>query len=159
MFLHIISMLILFFSGHSRGFRPLANLSLVHFCTTDQRELYNDLNVCTQKIFSVIVLCGEQGTTQETLYKLLGEMMDLFPDQYFHLGCDETTIVGSCTQEGQLCDLNSLQIVCCLGITSLEGAMLNFTSRQKKTPVGWEEVLFTSEAVRLYKCFTGRYIT
>ncbi|XP_065890775.1 beta-hexosaminidase subunit beta-like [Dysidea avara] len=101
--------------GHSRGFRPLANLSLVHFCTTNQRELYNDLN----------------GTTQETLYKLLGEMMDLFPDQYFHLGCDETTIVGSCTQEG---------------ITSLEGAMLNFTSRQKKTPVGWEEVLFTSKA-------------
>jgi len=38
--------------------------------------------------------------------------------------------------------------VCCLGITSLEGAMLNFTSWQKKTPVGWEEVLFTSKAVR-----------
>ena len=35
-----------------------------------------------------------------------------------------------------------------VGITDLEKSMLNFTSRQKKTPVGWEEVLFTSKAVR-----------
>jgi len=37
-----------------------------------------------------------------------------------------------------------------VGITDLEKSMLNFTSRQKKTPVGWEEVLFTSKAVRFY---------
>ena len=36
------------FSGHSRGFMPLADLGLVQFCTEKyQRELFNGPNVCT----------------------------------------------------------------------------------------------------------------
>ena len=35
------------YSGHSRGLRPLANKSLVQYCTSGETELYNDPEVCT----------------------------------------------------------------------------------------------------------------
>ena len=41
-----------------------------------------------------------QNVTLNTLEKLLSEMMELFPDEYFHIGCDETVVVNNCTLEG-----------------------------------------------------------
>ena len=42
----------------------------------------------------------QHNTTLNTLQKLMNEMIGLFPDEYFHIGCDETVLVGKCTSEG-----------------------------------------------------------
>ena len=46
-----------------------------------------------------------QHVTLNTLEKLLSEMMELFPDEYFHIGCDETVVVNNCTLEGYSTEL------------------------------------------------------
>lgn len=38
-----------------------------------------------------------QGETLATLKKLVSELASLFPDEFIHLGCDETKEVGLCT--------------------------------------------------------------
>jgi hexosaminidase len=71
------------------------------------------------------------GETLRTLKDILEEMASLFPDKLFHIGCDETSTVGNCTLEN---------------IASLERAAIDFLTSLGKVVVGWEEVLFESEA-------------
>ena len=75
-------------------------------------------------------------------------MIALFPDDYFHIGCDETVVVDNCTLEGQLFNISHVCMynLLIIGISNLENSLLNYIS-DMRTPVGWEEVLFTSKAV------------
>jgi len=38
----------------------------------------------------------------KTLKKLIDELVSIFPDQYFHMGSDETGVDERCTLEGLL---------------------------------------------------------
>ena len=43
-----------------------------------------------------------QGNTLRIVKTLITELMDLFPDEYFHIGCDETSAVKMCNLNSQL---------------------------------------------------------
>ena len=60
--------------GHARGFFPLLATGDITFCNSANIQIRNDPG----------------NVSLNTLKKLLTEMMDLFPDEMFHLGCDET---------------------------------------------------------------------
>ena len=49
-----------------------------------------------------------QGETLTTLKKLISELASIFPDEFIHLGCDETREVGLCTVE-----CKSMMLLCC----------------------------------------------
>ena len=102
--------------GHSRGFVPVQSQGLT-FCEPES-ETKNQLH-------------GTNGT-YEVLRNVLGEMSKLFPDKVFNIGSDETAAKGDCTQDD---------------VFALERRVLN-TIREdfKKTPMGWEEVLFNAGA-------------
>ena len=102
---------------HSRGFRPLISDG-VHFCQDidSKNQLYNDPEKETLKIVTDV----------------LSEMASLFPDEEFHIGCDETGVKGPCS-------LNST--------FSFERTLLNSVQHAfGKIPAGWEEVLFDAGA-------------
>ena len=66
------------------------------------------------------------------LTALLGEIAPLFPEPVFHIGCDETSVVG-------VCDIQSTFTV--------ERYVLDYLQNTlNKTPAGWEEVLFDASA-------------
>ena len=60
--------------GHARGFAPLADAGLMKWCDKYRLQISND----------------PEQVTLTTLKKLLTEMVELFPDEMFHAGCDET---------------------------------------------------------------------
>jgi len=41
-----------------------------------------------------------KGKSLKTLKKLIAELARIFPDQYMHMGSDETAVGGKCTLEG-----------------------------------------------------------
>ena len=67
------------------------------------------------------------------LQAVLGEMAGLFEDEVFHIGADETGVVGPCTTESTF---------------ELERHVLNFLESPavNKTAAGWEELLFDAGA-------------
>ena len=71
--------------GHSKGFQPLAYgpSPKVKFCgkLPDVNQLYDD----------------PEGVTYGTLHALMGEMAELFTDEVFNIGSDETSAKGRCT--------------------------------------------------------------
>jgi len=104
--------------GHSRGFVPLAASGDIHFCTDDPTrcQLYDD----------------PQGKTFSTLHRLMGEMAELFSDEVFNIGSDETAAKGVCTVNNTL---------------GIERKILTAIQTDfKKVPEGWEEVLFDAGA-------------
>ncbi|XP_065197326.1 beta-hexosaminidase subunit beta-like [Sycon ciliatum] len=71
------------------------------------------------------------GRTVATLKALLSEMATLFPDKLFHIGCDETRVTDTCP----------------LVMTrKMEQELQQHLAGLGKTPVGWEEILFSSKA-------------
>jgi hexosaminidase len=105
--------------GHSRGFVPIAGPApgQVQFCTSDatQNQLYGD----------------PANQTLNTLESLFSELAPLFPDPIWHIGADETNVVGPCTLQSTF---------------TMERAILSYISSLGKTPAGWEEVLFDAGA-------------
>jgi len=104
--------------GHSRGFLPLAASDQIRFCTdeADRSQLYDD----------------PEGITFKTLHALMGEMAQLFSDNVFNIGSDETAAKGICTVNNTL---------------GIEKKILTAIQTDfKKTPEGWEEVLFDAGA-------------
>ena len=103
--------------GHSRGFRPIKSEGVI-FCDpgNTQSQLYGD----------------PANSTLSVLTSVLGEMAELFDDDVFHIGADETGVVGPCTTESTF---------------ELERHVLNFLegSTINKTAAGWEELLFDGE--------------
>ena len=53
-------------------------------------------------ISSYIFCLRTQGNTLRIVKTLITELMDLFPDEYFHIGCDETSAVKMCNLNSQL---------------------------------------------------------
>jgi len=104
--------------GHSRGFRPVKGEG-VEFCDTSdqQSQLYGD----------------PANSTLRVLQAVLGEMAGLFEDDVFHIGADETGVVGPCTTESTF---------------ELERHVLNYLEGPSvnKTVAGWEELLFDAGA-------------
>ena len=45
-----------------------------------------------------------KGKSLRTLKKLIDELVSIFPDQYFHMGADETRVNHKCSLEGLLID-------------------------------------------------------
>ena len=52
-------------------------------------------------------------------------MAGLFADDYFHIGCDETSVRGRCPVSSTF---------------SFERSVLQAVTKMGKIPVGWEEV-------------------
>eukprot|EP01060_Flectonema_neradi_P029796 TRINITY_DN41_c1_g1_i1.p1 TRINITY_DN41_c1_g1~~TRINITY_DN41_c1_g1_i1.p1 ORF type:complete len:526 (+),score=126.26 TRINITY_DN41_c1_g1_i1:40-1578(+) len=103
--------------GHSRGMLPIISEGL-QFCTegTTQTQLFGD----------------PQNKTLNIIKKLFTEMSSLFTDDEFNIGADETAAKGVCTVQSTF---------------NLEREVLNFVANDlKKTPVGWEEILFDAGA-------------
>jgi hexosaminidase len=100
--------------GHSRGFRPIKSEGVI-FCDpgNTQSQLYGD----------------PANSTLNVVQKVLEEMAGLFEDDVFHIGADETGVVGPCTTESTF---------------ELERNILNFLEGPtvNKTVAGWEELLF-----------------
>jgi hexosaminidase len=103
--------------GHSRGFRPIKSEGVI-FCDpgNTQSQLYGD----------------PANSTLSVLQSVLGEMAELFDDDVFHIGADETGVVGPCTTDSTF---------------ELERHVLNFLEGPNinKTAAGWEELLFDGE--------------
>ena len=70
--------------------------------------------------------------TYNTLVALFTEMAPLFPDETFHIGCDETSVEDRCS-------VQSTFAVERLLIEHIESVL-------GKTPAGWEEILFDAGA-------------
>mmetsp|Transcript_20397 Transcript_20397/g.57386 ORF Transcript_20397/g.57386 Transcript_20397/m.57386 type:complete len:549 (+) Transcript_20397:3-1649(+) len=104
--------------GHSRGLIPLESEGM-KFCTSSSAipsQLYNDPGNETYAILS----------------KLFEEMVGLFEDEVFNIGCDETQAQGNCTEESMF---------------ELEREMVQTLVKQyDKTPEGWEEILYVEHA-------------
>ena len=60
-----------------------------------------------------------QGETLTTLKKLVSEVASLFPDDFIHLGCDETKEVGPCTRDCKCCVYSTHHSTLTLCLTSL----------------------------------------
>jgi hypothetical protein len=102
--------------GHSRGYMPIDGD--VEFCTdsSSKSQLYGD----------------PAGTTLKTLKALMKEMSELFTDEIFNIGCDETAAKGPCTVKSTF---------------DLERQVLDYIETDLgKTAEGWEEVLFDAGA-------------
>ena len=104
--------------GHSRGIRPLESDG-VQFCRGTDEDVNQLLN-------------DPAGVTYSVIKDLLEEMSDLFVDDVFNIGCDETGVVDDCT-------LNST--------FTFERKLFNeIATSFKKTPSGWEEAAFDAGA-------------
>jgi len=73
------------------------------FCDNSFKQVYNDPEVGGKKYPSIIhyVCYLPKGKSMKTLKKLIGELASIFPDQYMHMGSDETAVGSKCTQEGK----------------------------------------------------------
>ena len=105
--------------GHSRGFRPIKSQGIT-FCddAESQSQLYGD----------------PANATLGVLQQLFAEMASLFEDDVFHIGCDETGVVGPCTTDSTF---------------ELERHLLNYLEDPagvNKSTAGWEEILFDAGA-------------
>lgn len=105
--------------GHSRAYAPLEYSGDVQFCRpfADTRtQLYND----------------PDGQTFRVLSDILGEMAELFEDEVFHAGCDETRTNGRCDLESTF---------------NIERRILETVEEKyNKVPAAWEESLSTGNA-------------
>jgi hexosaminidase len=87
-----------------------------------------------------IQCCGGQiqddseGKSVALISAVLDEMMELFPDDVLHIGCDETGSAAPCTLENT---------------KSFEEKVIQHLLSKKKTVMGWEEILFKTEAAKI----------
>lgn len=104
------------FPGHSRGYIPVESAG-VTFCepTSASRDQ----------------LFGNNGT-YKVVHDLMKEMSELFTDEVFNIGCDETSAKGQCTVESTYAVERRL----------FEAIATEFN----KTPEGWEEAYFDAGA-------------
>lgn len=99
--------------GHSRGWRPIKKID---FCTEadTQSQLYGS------------------NTTYDIVHDVLKEMSELFVDEVFNIGCDETAAKG-------VCDVDTT--------FAFERRLFQAIAEEfGKTPEGWEEALFVENA-------------
>ena len=104
--------------GHARGMLPLEETGDVQFCTDapTRSQLFDD----------------PTRRTYTTVAALVREMAQLFPDEVFHIGCDETRTAGSCA-------LNTT--------FTFERRLAEYVASDLgKTAEGWEEILFSAAA-------------
>jgi hexosaminidase len=107
--------------GHARGMLPIERTEGqgVQFCDPSdvhRSQLYND----------------PENKTYGAIHALLGEMAGLFPDESFHIGCDETRVKGRC----------SLQSTFSFERRLAQAIATDF----HKKPEGWEEIFFDAGA-------------
>ena len=101
--------------GHTKGLSPLADSGNVTFCSAGQLQVQNDPEL----------------VSLNTLKKLLSEMTALFPDEVFHLGCDETGANNRCPKSST---------------KTLEMELMEHIKNQGKTPAAWEESLYLKKS-------------
>ena len=85
-----------------------------------------------------------------TLKRLLAEVVNLFPDNYIHIGSDETFSNNQkCTFESLLnCRVHHSDCrLTYTGTKSLETEVAKYILSLGRTPVAWEEALFNSDVV------------
>merc|ERR1712137_259019 len=102
--------------GHSRGWLP-AQSSGVQFCTDGpyQNQLYND----------------PENKTRDVVAAVFKEMAELFTDEVFHIGADETSKRGVCSVTSTF---------------DFEQEILHIVEGYGKTVTGWEELYFDVHA-------------
>lgn len=102
--------------GHSRGWLPAQSAGL-HFCTDSPHtsQMYND----------------PENKTQDIVAAVFKEMADLFTDEVFHIGADETSAKGLCSVQSTF---------------DFEQEMLRIVQGYGKTVSGWEELYFDVHA-------------
>ena len=89
-----------------------------------------------------IKCCGGQieddpaGASAKIISAVLSEMATLFPEKVMNLGCDETGSAPPCT----LANTRSFEV-----------KMIEHLLSIGKTPMGWEEILFKTNAAAAYK--------
>ena len=118
--------------GHALGFLPIASAGGLEFCATCAYGPTGDGSKNTCKPSQ---LWGTNGTVR-VLKAVLGEMVELFTDEVFHIGADETFVKSGA---GERCTED--------GTTFVEKEIVNaVTDDFGKTPAGWEQVLFKTGA-------------
>jgi len=102
--------------GHSRGWLPAKSAGL-QFCTDDQHtsQMYND----------------PENRTRDVVAAVFKEMAQLFTDEVFHIGADETSKKGVCSVQSTF---------------DFEQEMLAIVEGYGKTVSGWEELYFDVHA-------------
>jgi hexosaminidase len=102
--------------GHSRGWLP-AKSAGVQFCTDDDHtsQMFND----------------PENKTRDVVAAVFKEMADLFTDEVFHIGADETSKTGVCSVQSTF---------------DFEQEMLHIVEGYGKTVSGWEELYFDVHA-------------
>lgn len=101
--------------GHAAGFRPLQSQG-INFCSGSKKQLYDD----------------PEGSTFSVLMEIYKEMSELFKDEVFNIGADETHV-------HKPCDLNSISVF-------EKNILAAIESNLNKTTAGWEEILFATQA-------------
>jgi hypothetical protein len=96
---------------------------------------------CSTLASAGLKCCGSQiendpdGKSVAMIGELLAEMSTLFPDKVMNLGCDETGSSPPCT----LANTKSFEV-----------KMIEKLITLGKTPMGWEEILFKTEAAQAF---------
>jgi hexosaminidase len=107
---------------HSSDLRPLEKHGLSFCNSTVQVELYNN---------------PANNNTARVIKALLTEMMQLFPDQVFHIGTDEMIAAPKYPDAGPCTVAN---------IRSFEQQLIQHVRASGKLPMAWHDVLTTSGA-------------
>ena len=111
---------------------PIASAGGLEFCSTCAYGPTGNGSALTCKPSQ---LWGSAGTAA-VLTAVLGEMAALFTDEVFHIGADETFVKAGATER---CHPNTTAL--------LERHVVEAVARDfKKTPAGWEQVLFLTGA-------------
>lgn len=118
--------------GHALGLLPIASPGGLEFCSTCAYGPTGDGSSLTCKPSQ---LWGSPGTAK-VLKEILGEMAALFTDEVFHIGADETFVKAGPSER---CGPNSTAF---LEKQVVDAVAYDF----KKTPAGWEQVLFETGA-------------
>eukprot|EP00118_Oscarella_pearsei_P018801 m.194897 g.194897 ORF g.194897 m.194897 type:complete len:390 (+) comp39508_c1_seq14:645-1814(+) len=113
-----------------RGIRVMPEIDLPGHSKGLEPLSYNHLlKYCNSE--NTEIYDDPENVSLHTLQNLVTEMAALFPEPLFHLGCDETAVIAECNLEG---------------IRNLEKKLFNFTNGLLKTPVAFEEALFTTQS-------------
>jgi hypothetical protein len=135
--------------GHALGFLPIAKSGGLEFCSTCA---YGKTGDGTHNTCKPSQLWGTNSTAR-VLKSILGEMAALFSDEVFHIGADETFVKPG---EGERCTAE--------GTAFLEKEIVDAVAHDfKKTPAGWEQVLFETKAATndtiVYAYMNGTVLT
>lgn len=105
--------------GHSKGWAPLSEVGM-QFCDDRKYQLYGD----------------PENKTLNVLKDFLRDIVDIFPDEILHFGCDELSNTGKCNPAN---------------FAQLEKYLFEFVHDElHKRPAGWEEILYSSKIAQEY---------